>query len=60
LLKFIGSENSVRLDSSDSPEFDHWRWVNYWDPVSEVISFKRKVYKQALREFEYLLLKNGM
>lgn len=60
LLKFIGSENEVQLDSSDTPEFDHWRWINYWDPVSEVISFKRNVYKQALSEFESLLIKNGI
>ncbi len=60
LLKFIGSENEVQLDACDTPEFDHWRWINYWDPVSEVISFKRKVYKQALSEFESVLIKNGI
>ena len=60
LLRFVGSENAVRLDDSESPEFDHWRWIDYWDPVSEVISFKRKVYKQALSEFEQLLAKSGI
>jgi putative (di)nucleoside polyphosphate hydrolase len=60
LLRLVGDEEAVRLDVSDAPEFDHWRWVDYWDPVSEVISFKRKVYKQALAEFEHLLVDNGI
>jgi len=60
LLKFIGDENAVKLDVSDSPEFDHWQWVDYWKPVTEVIEFKRKVYKQALSEFEQLLKNNGV
>ena len=60
LLRFVGDENAVRLDLSDAPEFDHWRWVDYWAPVSEVIAFKRKVYKQALTQFEKLLLENSI
>lgn len=45
----------VRLDSSEHPEFDHWRWVDYWRPVKEVIYFKRHVYKQALKELAPLV-----
>ena len=29
-------------------EFDNWRWVKYWQPVREVIYFKRRVYERAL------------
>ena len=32
------------------PEFDRWRWVDYWQPLREVIFFKRPVYMQTLRE----------
>jgi putative (di)nucleoside polyphosphate hydrolase len=32
------------------PEFEAWRWVDYWEPVREVIYFKRPVYAQALTE----------
>ena len=32
------------------PEFDQWRWVPYWEPVKEVIYFKRPVYARALTE----------
>lgn len=55
LLRLTGSEEDVRLDRSDKPEFDHWRWVEYWHPLQEVVSFKRNVYRSALQEFEPLL-----
>ncbi|MFQ5659345.1 MAG: RNA pyrophosphohydrolase [Gammaproteobacteria bacterium] len=55
LLKLLVNEDKVRLDASVNPEFDHWRWIDFWQPVREVIDFKRHVYKQALDEFEPLL-----
>ena len=41
----------VRFDTSGTPEFDDWQWVNYWYPVNSIISFKRTVYRNALQEF---------
>lgn len=55
LLRLVGNEQSIRFDMTDSPEFDQWRWVDYWQPVDQVINFKRQVYKKALREFEPIL-----
>lgn len=55
LLRLCGSEQNVRLDLADNPEFDGWRWVDYWHPLKEVVSFKRDVYKKALLEFAPLL-----
>ena len=34
-------DSAVRLDAHDDPEFDHWRWVSYWYPVSAVVDFKQ-------------------
>ena len=34
----------VHFDATDEPEFESWRWVDYWTPVREVIYFKRAVY----------------
>jgi putative (di)nucleoside polyphosphate hydrolase len=45
----------LRLDATDHPEFDHYRWVDFWYPVQNVIPFKRRVYKRALAHFEPLL-----
>jgi putative (di)nucleoside polyphosphate hydrolase len=54
-LKLLGTETDVCLDNSHTPEFDGWRWVNYWYPLREVVSFKRRVYELALRELAPLV-----
>ena len=55
LLKLVSNEQKVRLDLSDSPEFDSWRWIDFHEPEQQVIFFKRQVYTQALKELEPLL-----
>lgn len=55
MLRLIGNDNDVRLDACEKPEFDFWRWVAYWYPLEEVVSFKRQVYARALKEFAPLL-----
>jgi putative (di)nucleoside polyphosphate hydrolase len=50
LLRFNGSEDRFRFDTTNQPEFDRWRWVDYWSPVRDVIFFKRAVYVRALEE----------
>lgn len=57
LLRLVSNEQKVRLDLSDSPEFDSWRWVEFHEPEQQVIFFKRQVYIQALKELEPLLKK---
>lgn len=52
LLELEASEHLVRFDSTSKPEFDGWRWVDYWHPLREVVFFKRGVYLRALRELE--------
>lgn len=59
LLRLLVGEKAVRLDCSSKPEFDRWRWVNYWEPLLEVVAFKREVYEQALRELAPLLPEAG-
>lgn len=50
LLRLQADERQMHLDVSGEPEFDGWRWVDYWQPVNEVIFFKKEVYRQALME----------
>jgi putative (di)nucleoside polyphosphate hydrolase len=50
LLRMLGGEDRLRFDLTAQPEFDSWRWVDYWSPVREVIYFKRNVYARALEE----------
>lgn len=54
-LQLQADEGAVRLDASDKPEFDGWRWVDYWHPLDEVVEFKRDVYRKALNELAPLL-----
>lgn len=55
LLRMLCPESEVRLDATTSPEFDAWRWVEYWSPVDEIVAFKRQVYRSALTELAPLL-----
>ncbi len=51
LLSLDSDESRIQLVHSAQPEFDDWRWVNYWEPARKVIAFKRDVYRKALRQF---------
>ena len=50
LMRLTAAESDIRLDADDTPEFDHWRWVTYWYPISAVVDFKQAVYRQALTQ----------
>ncbi len=60
LLRLTSEEGCVRLNTTDRPEFDRWRWVDYWSPVREVIYFKRHVYVRALEELGPMLFPDGL
>ncbi len=51
LLGFHGADSRVQLNRHGEPEFDDWRWINYWEPARRVVPFKREVYRRALKEF---------
>ena len=55
LLRLIGKDSDVCLRATEHPEFDAWRWHDYWIPLDAVIEFKRGVYQQALTELSRLL-----
>lgn len=56
LLRLTAPDSAVRVDAHGSPEFDDWRWVNYWYPLTSVVDFKREVYRSALTELLPFLL----
>jgi putative (di)nucleoside polyphosphate hydrolase len=59
LLRMLCSDKAVCLNHSEKPEFDLWRWVDYWQPLEEVVAFKRRVYRKALNELAPLLFPDG-
>jgi putative (di)nucleoside polyphosphate hydrolase len=61
LLRFRGDDSAIRFDTTDEPpEFEHFRWADYWEPVREVVYFKRDVYKSALHELGPLGFPGGL
>ena len=56
LLRMVGRDCDVKLRASGHPEFDAWRWHEYWVPLDTVIDFKREVYRQALIELHRFLI----
>jgi len=50
MLRLKGDENDISFDTTNTPEFDQWRWVDYWEPAFDVVYFKRNVYLSALTE----------
>ena len=50
LLQLVGHDWDLNLRATDHPEFDAWRWNDYWVPLDMVVEFKRGVYEMALTE----------
>ncbi|MBI3903086.1 MAG: RNA pyrophosphohydrolase [Nitrosomonadales bacterium] len=55
LLRLVGRDCDVSLRASGHPEFDAWRWIEYWVEMDSVIEFKRDVYRMALNELARFL-----
>jgi len=60
LLRIICNESDFCLNRSNKPEFDNWKWVNYWAPVTEVIYFKKEVYQCALEQLGRKIFPKGL
>ena len=55
LLQLVGDEKNINMQTTKSPEFDGWCWVSFWYPVRQVVSFKKEVYRKAMKEFSSVL-----
>ncbi|MES2186540.1 MAG: RNA pyrophosphohydrolase [Pseudomonadota bacterium] len=55
LLQLTGHDWDLNLRATDHPEFDAWRWNDYWVPLDVVVEFKRGVYEMALTELARFL-----
>lgn len=56
LLRLANQNATIDLQANEDPEFDSWAWVSYWYPLRQVITFKRRVYVMALKEFAKIVL----
>ena len=55
LLQLMGHDWDLNLRATTHPEFDAWRWHDYWVPLDVVVEFKRGVYEMALTELARFL-----
>ncbi|MBM5782214.1 MAG: RNA pyrophosphohydrolase [Pelagibacterales bacterium] len=51
LLKFSGDEKSININTED-PEFSEWKWASIHDITHEIVSFKKQLYEDVIKEFE--------
>jgi len=58
LLQLVGHDWDLNLRATEHPEFDAWRWHDYWVPLDSVVEFKRGVYEMALTELSRYLPRN--
>lgn len=58
LLRLVAQDWCLNLRASTHPEFDAWRWHDYWVPLDVVVEFKRGVYELALTELARYLPRN--
>jgi putative (di)nucleoside polyphosphate hydrolase len=55
LLQLVAQDWNLNLRATNHPEFDAWRWNDYWVPLDMVVEFKRGVYEMALTELARFL-----
>lgn len=57
LLQLVVQDWHLNLRATTHPEFDAWKWNDYWVPLDVVVEFKRGVYELALTELQKYLPK---
>ena len=53
IMKFLGSENEIKLDTK-YPEFFEWKWIKINELTNVVVKFKLGVYKKIYEELKKL------
>jgi putative (di)nucleoside polyphosphate hydrolase len=59
LLRLRSEDTKFDFGKTSAPEFDQWRWASFWEPVREVVYFKRPVYVRALKELAPVAFPEG-
>ncbi len=50
-LRYLGTDDEIRLDLDPHPEFDAWRWAHLSELPALAAAFKRSIYEALAREF---------
>jgi putative (di)nucleoside polyphosphate hydrolase len=52
-MRFRGTDTDINI-ATEHPEFSAWKWVAVEDLPNLIISFKREIYLDLLRELQEL------
>ena len=52
-FRFTGKEADINVNTNN-PEFSEWKWILHNSLVDNIVPFKRKLYKNVLKEFQNL------
>lgn len=55
LLRFMGEDKEIDIQTQ-KPEFKKWKWIQQENLIDIIIPFKRKLYKNILKEFKNELI----
>lgn len=56
LMQFTGDDALININTQN-PEFIAWRWEDMNDIVSNIVPFKRNLYRQIIAEFSPIIAK---
>jgi len=51
LARFLGTDEDVRIEAAEHPEFRDWKWVDPSRLPELIVPFKRELYERLLRDF---------
>ncbi len=51
LIKFLGNDSDININTT-VPEFNEWKWSHVSELPKIVISFKKNIYIEVIKEFE--------
>ena len=53
ILFKLKEDIQISFENDPDNEFDDYKWVSYWYPLTVIISFKERVYFEALNKLKY-------
>lgn len=54
VLEFLGEESAININTADA-EFSQWKWISKNEIISKIVSFKRPLYEDVIKEFSKYL-----
>ena len=54
LFSFEGLDEEINLQADKKPEFNKWKWVSPQDVLDKIVVFKKEIYHEVLKEFNFV------